>query len=251
MVRPGQARFPRKIPCERCPLGRIEGFRRFSKDELEFVQGFKAGELTAEAGTTILSEGSHSDHLFTVVSGWGFRHKLLENGRRQILNLVLPGDMIGLQGSVSQEMGHSVEALSDMFLCVFERARLWDLFRNHPGLGYDVTWLASREERMLDEHLLSVGQRTAEQRAAYLILFIFARAELRGMTNGRSIEVPLTQRHFADALGLSLVHTNRVLNRLARRNAINWKNHTLKIDPKKLAEIAEWEPDPDTVRPYI
>jgi CRP-like cAMP-binding protein len=104
---------------------------------------------------------------------------------------------------------------------------------------------------MLDEHLLSVGQRTAEQRAAYLILFLFSRADLRGMTNKTSVELPLTQRHLADALGLSLVHTNRVLNRLSRRNAIKWHNHTLRIDPKQLAKLAEWSPDLDATRPYI
>jgi len=241
----------RKVPCNKCPLGRIDGSRQFTKEELEFVQTFKSGELTIEAGTTILSEGSHSDHLYTVLSGWGFRHKLLENGRRQILNFALPGDLIGLQGSLNHEMGHSVEALSDMFLCVFERSRLWELYRNYPTLAYDITWLAAREERMLDEHLLSIGQRTAEQRAAYLILFMFARAELRQMTAKSSLNVPLTQRHLADALGLSLVHTNRVLNRLTRRNAIKWTNHTLSINRKQLVEIAGWEPDLDELRPYI
>jgi CRP-like cAMP-binding protein len=223
----------------------------FTKQELEFVEGFKTGELTAEAGTTILSEGSHSDHLYTVLSGWGFRYKLLEGGQRQILNFILPGDLVGLQGALDQEMGHSVEALSHMLLCVFERSRLWELFRSYPGLAFDLTWLAAREERMLDEHLLSIGQRTAEQRAAYLILFLFSRADIRGMTNKTSVELPLTQRHLADALGLSLVHTNRVLNRLSRRNAIKWHNHTLRIDPKQLAKLAEWSPDLDATRPYI
>lgn len=246
-----QSTLPRKIPCDECPLGKIEGFRRFAGNELEFIKGFKTGELTADAGTTILAEGSHSEHLYTVISGWGFRHKLLENGRRQILNFVLPGDLVGLQGSISAEMGHSVEALSDMLLCVFQRSRMWDLFRNEPGLAFDLTWLAAREERMLDEHLLSVGQRSAEQRAAYLILFLYSRAELRGMTNGRSFEIPLTQRHLADALGLSLVHTNRVLNRLSRRGVIKWQGHTLRLDRKKLGEIADWAPDQEKERPYI
>jgi CRP-like cAMP-binding protein len=232
-------------------LGRIHGFRKFSPEELEFISGFKTGELTAETGTTILSEGSHSDHLYTALSGWGFRYKILENGRRQILNIVLPGDLVGLQGSVTEKMGHSVEALTDMLLCVFERSRLWELYRGYPGLGFDLTWLAAREERILDEHLLSVGQRTAEQRAAYLLLYIFSRAELRGMTNGRSMTLPLTQQHIADALGLSLVHTNRVLNRLSRRKAITWTNRVLRIDQKELARTADWEPEPDRLRPYI
>jgi CRP-like cAMP-binding protein len=148
-------------------------------------------------------------------------------------------------------MGHSVEALSDMMLCVFQRSRLWELFRGHPGLAFDLTWLAAREERMLDEHLLSIGQRSADERAAYLILFLHSRAQLRGMTNGRSFEFPLNQRHLADALGLSLVHTNRVLNRLSRRGAIKWQAHVLRLDTRKLEEIAEWAPDLDAKRPYI
>ncbi|TIP57352.1 MAG: Crp/Fnr family transcriptional regulator, partial [Mesorhizobium sp.] len=102
----------------------------------------------------VLVEGSHSAHLYTVLSGWAFRYKLLPDGRRQILNFSMPGDLIGLQGSLMGEMQHSVEALSPMLLCVFEREQLQELYRNHPGLAYDITWIASREERMLDENLL-------------------------------------------------------------------------------------------------
>lgn len=248
LTRPGSTR---QVPCEKCPLAAVAAFRKFSPEELAFVSTFKAGELGVSAGTTILSEGSHSEHLYTILSGWGFRYKILENGSRQILNVVLPGDLIGLQGSLSGQMGHSVEALSDILLCVFERSRLFDLYRNYPSLAYDLTWLAAREERILDEHLLSIGQRTAEQRAAYLLLFIFTRAEARGMTNGRSLHFPLTQQHVADALGLSLVHTNRVLNRLARDKVILWSNRVLRVNPKELSKRADWEPDAETARPYI
>ena len=73
-------------------------------------------------------EGTSSAHLYTVLSGWAFRYKLLPDGRRQILNYCFPGDFIGLQGSVMNEMQHSIEALSDMVLCVFQREGLWRLF---------------------------------------------------------------------------------------------------------------------------
>ena len=91
-------------------------FRAFTPEELKFVSGFKRGELVAETGATILNEGAHSAQLFTVLSGWAFRFKTLEDGRRQILNYVLPGDLIGLQGTVIGEMEHSVEALSPVVL---------------------------------------------------------------------------------------------------------------------------------------
>src|SRR5690606_31021671 len=105
------------------------------------------------------------------------------------------------------EMKHSVEALTDMLLCVFERARIWEIYENYPALSFDVTWLAAREEQILDEHLLNLGQRSAEERTAFLLLFLFARAELRGLTRGSAVDLPFTQQHIADTLGLSLVHT--------------------------------------------
>jgi CRP-like cAMP-binding protein len=156
----------RRVPCQHCPLRALPSFRPFTPDELEFVAGFKRGELVAEPGALILTEGAHSAHLFTLLSGWAFRYKTLEDGRRQILNYLLPGDLVGLQGSVMGQMEHSVEALSSVVLCLFQRDSLPDLFRRHPGLGFDVAWLASREERMLDENLLSVGRRSALERAA-------------------------------------------------------------------------------------
>jgi CRP-like cAMP-binding protein len=151
-------------------------FREFEPEELAFVSRFKKGELTVDKGATVLVEGNHSPHLYTVLSGWGFRYKLMSDGRRQILNYIMPGDLIGLQGSMMTEMQHSVEALSSMLLCVFQREQLPELYRNHPGLGYDLTWIAAREEQMLDENLLSVGRRTALERASYLSAFFGSRS---------------------------------------------------------------------------
>ncbi len=241
-----------RYPCAKCPIRGLSTFRKFNKKELEFISGFKTGELTVDPGATILSEGASSAHLYTVLSGWGFRYKLLDDGRRQILNFLLPGDFVGLQASLLTEMQHSVESLTTMLLCVFERERLWSLYKEMPALAFDMTWLAAREEQVLDEHLLSLGQRTAEERAAYLLLFLFARAEVRGLTKGNSFAFPFTQPHIADALGLSLVHTNRVLNRMARRKMIVLnKRHLELIDRERLAEIARWEPRSDGPRPYI
>ncbi len=242
----------RQYPCAQCPLRRLDTFREFTPKELAFIDGFKRGELVAEPGSAVLTEGSNSAHLYTVLSGWGFRYKLLEDGRRQILNLVMPGDFIGLQGSVLKEMQHSVEALSAMLLCVFERDRLWSLYANYPALAYDITWLAAREEQTLDEHLLSIGRRSALERLAYLLLFIFSRAKARQMTRKNTLVFPFTQQHIADTLGLSLVHTNKTLKRLSAMQVVHWHDRRFEIvDHDKLAEIAGWEPAPETVRPLI
>lgn len=241
----------RQYPCEKCPLRPLAVFREFEPQELAFVSRFKKGELAVDRGATLLVEGNHSAHLYTVLSGWGFRYKLLPDGRRQILNYVMPGDLIGLQGSVMGEMQHSVEALSPLLLCVFERDDLHELYRNHPGLAYDITWIASREERMLDENLLSLGRRTAIERTAYLIAFIHARAQVVGLNARKSIEIPITQQHVADTLGLSLVHTNKTIRKLVDRKLILWRDGCKVIDDEGLRHLAGWEGLGEDRRPLV
>jgi CRP/FNR family transcriptional regulator len=240
------------VPCEKCPFHREPVLRDFSPDELAFISGFKSGELSAAAGTSILLEGSNSAHLYTVLSGWAFRYKNLPDGRRQILNFALPADFLGMQAAIGDEMQHSIEALTDLVLCVFERGRLWELYGKHPELGFDLTWIASREERILDEHLLSVGRRSALERIAFLLLNIFLRAEQVGLTDGDTIQLPFTQRHVADTLGMSLVHTNKTLKRLTATKAIRWKDRRFEmLDREELARIAKYDMHEPRRRPFI
>jgi CRP-like cAMP-binding protein len=241
----------RRVLCEHCPLRAMPRFRAFEADELRFVSSFKRGELVAETGATILSEGAHTAQMYTLLSGWAFRYKMLEDGRRQILNYCLPGDLIGLQGSMGV-MEHSVEALSPLVMCVFQRDNLPDLYRRQPGLAFDVTWLASREERMLDDHLLSIGRRTALERAAYLIAFLYHRATAVGLSAGKPLLIPITQQHVADTLGLSIVHTNKTLRKLADRGAIRWLDRACEVrEPDVLMEISGWEGASEPQRPLI
>ncbi len=242
----------RRVPCGQCPLRANPHFRPFGADELGFVSKFKRGEMVAEARSTILSEGAHSAHLFTLLSGWAFRYKTLDDGRRQILNYVLPGDLIGLQGSLTGVLEHSVEALSAAVLCVFQRGDLPVLYREQPGLAFDITWLAAREERMLDDNLLSLGRRTAMERAAYLLVFLYQRAVLVGMARTRRLLIPISQQHVADTLGLSIVHTNKTLRKLADRNLIRWHDRACEVlDEKELLSISEWEGLPEAKRPFV
>lgn len=242
----------RQYPCDKCPLQGFAHLQPHQKDEIDFLSTFKTGELVADTGTTVLVEGANSAHLFTVLSGWGFRYKMLEDGRRQILNYVLPGDLIGLQGSLMREMSHSIEALSPMILCVFQRDKLPTLFGNFPSLAYDITWIASREEQMLDEILLSVGRRTALERAAYLFAFLFQRAKSVGLVKGDTLVMPLRQQHVADTLGLSIVHTNKTLKKLAGRGALRWLDRGCEVlDETALLQISKWSGLSSIPRPFI
>jgi CRP/FNR family transcriptional regulator len=242
----------RITPCELCPLRKRTALREFTPEELAFVKEFKVDELRVDAGASFLRQGASSEHIYTVLSGWAFRYKMLDDGRRQILNHALPADMIGLQGALMREMEHSVEALTPLVLCVFPRKKLWDLYARFPSLAFDITWLAAREEQMIDEHLVSLGRRTALERIAFLLLHLFSRADEGGMVKNGAIQFPFTQQHLADTLGMSLVHTNKTLKRLQISKAIRWKDRLFEmVDRPALAAIAGEDVAPRQGRPSI
>lgn len=244
------------VACSKCPLRKQSLFIPMTEDEITFMERFKTGELSVDPGTTILMEGSNSPQLYTVFSGMGTRYTTLENGRRQVINFLFPGDFTGLQASLMGEMKHSVVATTAMVLCVFRRDDLWNMFRAQPGRAYDLTWIAAVEEHFLGETIATLGQRDAAQRISWAFLRIEKRLRAVGLgeagAKGTVVPLPFRQQDLADALGLSLVHTNKTLARLRDLNIAHWHDGTLNIISRNgLADIAMAEPDPEEKRPIM
>lgn len=216
------------------------------------MKRFKVGELKIGAGTPVLMEGSSSPQLFTVLRGMGVRYKLLESGQRQVVNFVFPGDFLGLQAGVMGEMGHSVESSTSMTLCVFDRKNLWRLFREQPERAFDLTWLAASEEHFLGEGLLTIGQRSALEAIGWALLRLAERAEKLGLMHEKRVPLPFRQQDLADALGLSVVHTNKTLKKLRERQLAVWSGGVLHIpDLDGLADAVGVERRAGQPRPLI
>lgn len=238
--------------CANCPLRKRDAFDSLTADEAAFMRRFKVGELKVDAGTTLLMEGSNSPQLFTSLKGMGLRYKLLPNGRRQVVNFVFPGSFLGLQAGVMGEMKHTVEATTPMVLCVFDRSELWQLFKSEPERAFDLTWIAAMEEHFLGEALTSIGQMTAMQRLSWGLLRYYVRCVDLGLNTGDSCPFPFRQQDLADALGLSLVHTNKTLMKLRGRQVLSLEDGVLSLrDQKQMEEIAMMEVAPQSRRPLI
>ncbi len=244
---------PGEVVCAECPLRKLGTFSPNTAEEISFIQHFKHGEVSLKAGNLLVREGVSSGELYTLLQGWAFRYRTLSNGNRQILNFLLPGDFIGLQEKLGAHSSNGVEILSDARFCRFPSERLWDLYRNHPTLSYDITWIAAHEELIVDENLVSVGQRTAAQRIAMLIIHLFKRAESVGLKDAQgTVPFPVSQQHMADALGLSLVHTNKTLGKLSRQGAFKIKDSRLTIGkPESLKQLADYFTVPLRGRPLM
>lgn len=243
---------PQRIDCARCPLPECRGLRPLTPMQTEYMRGFKIGEVRAERGTQVLVQGRRSPHIFTVLEGVLMRYRLLEDGRRQIVNFMFPGDLVGLQTAMGEPLTHGVEALTPATLCVFARDRFPELVRDHPELGFDVIWLAAREEAALEDHIVALGQRSARERVAYLAVFLVMRAMESGYARGTSVTLSVTQTQIADMLGLSLVHTNRTMQALRQANLISWNLSEIQIpDMDAACGFARIDATALVRRPYI
>lgn len=202
--------------------------------------GSKRVKCGSKAGAPLVTEGTRAPHLFTVLEGVALRYATLEDGRRQVLNFVFPGELVGLQSAVMEEMSHSVDAKTDMTLCVFPRARFWEMFKTSPARAYDVTWMAAREERLLSDNLISVGRLTGLERIAFALYALYIRYRDLDLTDGPHFPRHFTQNEIADAIGLSVVHTNKLLRKLRLEGLAEWGDTQVRIDaPEALAALAK------------
>jgi len=240
------------VPCRSCPLRELKTFARNSDAQLAFIQALKKQEVNLKRGEQILPEGGRTGELFTLLFGMAFRYRTLRDGRRQILNFLFPGDLIGLQEQIAVNSPHGVESLTDVKLCAFAGENLWELYRQHPRLGYDITWLAAHEEHIVDDNMLSIGRRTAIERIAMLLIHVFKRAEQSGLSSDGSAPFPINQQHIADALGLSLVHTNKTMRRLEKLGLHRIENNRLRLlKAGVLQRMADYFAMPLRARPLI
>jgi len=241
-----------QVPCYECALRACGLFKRVTNEELSAINEIKREHLKAAAGEEIIRIGDDAPEVYTLYAGWAFRYKMLTDGRRQILSFLLPGDLLGLQAAMFDAALYGIEALTEVQLCVLPRKKVWALFGQMPGLAFDVAWLGSRSESFVDENLTSVGRRSAAERVAALIVALYKRAKSVGMVEGETFAFPLTQQHIADALGLSLVHTNKTLAKLKRMGMFKQQNGAITLtNPRVLERVAQHFDEEVPMRPLI
>lgn len=174
-----------------------------------------------EAGHCLMRQSEKTDCLFWIESGWAMRYRNLANGRRQILNMLLPGDICDLQGLIDTQADHSVKAMTAVMLCEVDSARFLELLHGDPEVASSLLWSVVQEEGILREHIVRIGRRSARVRLAHLLLELVRRQALGGGPSDGLVEVALTREVMADCLGLTPVHISRTLSELRRDGLVS------------------------------
>jgi len=223
-------------------IKKLSIFMKLTPEERQWLISAGSDPATVYAGEEIVHTSSADTSVYLLKSGWACRFKLLPDGRRQILNVVLPGDFMGLRAGLFGIADHSVFALNDCQVSTVPAQAVADLFGVLPRLAMAITWSTAREEAMLAEHLVSLGRRNAYERTAHLLLELWKRLQVIDQSVNRSFDFPITQELLADLLGLSVVHVNRTLRKLRRDGMIDYATGSVRIiRPRALLEICAFD----------
>jgi CRP-like cAMP-binding protein len=191
----------------------------------------------------IVSEGDSPSESCLIVEGFACRYMLTEEGKRQILSFHIAGDIPDLQSLHLKTMDHSLGTLVPCQLAFIQHDDLSSLMRHHPRLG-DLFWRDTLiDAAVFRQWIVGLGRREAHGRIAHLLCELLVRLKAIEQVEDHAFTLPITQAELADALGISAVHANRVLQDLRGNNLITWRGDTLKVlDWEGLQRAGEFDP---------
>jgi CRP-like cAMP-binding protein len=195
-------------------VDKLAAYLTLSPDEIDFLSDLHEPRRKVPRHRDIIVAGRRYDQLFVLCGGVVSRYKVLPDGKRQVLNVGLPGDLIGLPSSLFDVAVNSVAALTEVTLAPVSFAKLFSVFSRFPRVATALFWSSACEAAMFGEHLVNLGRRSAYERLAHLVLELLVRLRAVGLGDDCSYNLPLTQELIADVLGLSGPHINRMIRSL-------------------------------------
>lgn len=171
-------------------------------------------QRTLRRGAALQRENEPADELFVLRKGLMMSSVLLDDGSRQILRFLFPGDMIGVSALVYRDAPETLTALTEITVCPFERSTFATLVEQHPRLASLILVIGQIERVALTDRLASLGRTSAKARVGALLLELRNRQRTTDKSIQDEFTLGLTQEEIGDATGLTAVHVNRMLRQL-------------------------------------
>lgn len=224
---------------------RLQHYVRFSQEELATLHAMTNSNVRRlRARHDFLREGEHSTHVHLVLDGWAYRHKLLGDGRRQIIAFLLPGDLCNSNFSLLRHMDHSVGALSQLRYASVPSSMFEHAAGDRPRIQNALKWDMLVTSAIQREWTVSLGQRSAIERIAHILCELFVRLGAVRYVRDNKCEIPLTQNDLAETAGITSVHVNRTLQQLRAQGLIQWHGRELHVpDMESLKQLAMFNPN--------
>lgn len=212
--------------------------------EAEVLRSLFKAPRDLPGGASLGRAGEKPVFLRVVLAGFACRYRILEDGRRQIIAFVLPGDFGNLTAASFGAATFSVTTLSRCTIAEAHWPEVKEAASRYPGIALALSWSTLVENDILREWLVNLGQRLTEVRMAHLFCELACRLTAAGHQSSDGLPVPLTQKDLGDTLGVSTVHVNRVLQTLRSAGLVRLSGGRLWIpDFAALADYAHFTPD--------
>ncbi|MGA9581185.1 MAG: Crp/Fnr family transcriptional regulator [Allosphingosinicella sp.] len=218
-------------------VAKLQTRARLSEEDRRDLNALYADAREIGARRNIIREGDRPDHVHLMVEGWAARYKLLPGGERQITAFLVPGDFCDIHVAILGEMDHGISTLTRSRVAFIPCARI-EALAERPSLAKAFWWSTLVDEAVLRSWIVNVGRRDAYEAIGHLICELYVRMKNVGLVHDHRFDLPLTQEELGDALGLTSVHVNRVLQRLRSEDLISLRHGLLAIHDYRALEKA-------------
>lgn len=225
---------------------RLERYYNISARDGMMLDDIDHLEMRLDSREDVLARGARNDGFLVVQSGWACRYRMTQPNKRQILNFLLPGDIVNPDSVAVSRTDHGIRTLTAVTCRCIQRAAMRRLLRTCPSIIAALWWSNAQEKGVLQAQIVRLGRQSAIKRVGNILLELHRRLLLVQLATEHqgSFALPLTQRDIGDALGLSSVHVSRVLTELRRRRLIRRAADRIQLlNPRELAAQSDFELD--------
>jgi CRP-like cAMP-binding protein len=224
-------------------IRKLESIAALSDKERRAIQSLPGRIQNLGAQQDIVRDGDQPKHCCVILDGWACRYKLLSQGRRQILSFHISGDIPDLPSLHVPTMDHSIATLTKAVVALIPHESLRELTARHPGIAAAFWRDTLVDAGIFRAWLISLGQRSAFEHVAHLFCELYLKLQAVGLAGDHRCPLPITQTDIADALGLTPVHVNRVLQEMRGRTLITLRGRMLVIQAwDELLRLSEFDP---------
>lgn len=225
-------------------IAKLQYGAELSPQEIAVLAGITNQTRLIEAHQDIIQEGERPEAVILITQGLACRYKVLANGARQNMALLVPGDFCDLHVAILDVMDHSIATVSACTVVEIPRHVILDLTTRYPQIARALLWCTLVDEGTLREWILNLGQRGADKRMAHLFCELLIRLQVVGLATDTSFELPLNQLEIGETLGISAVHTNRTLQALRDDGLVEFSRRRITVpDVARLHAYCEFDPN--------
>ena len=222
-------------------IRKLESIFTLTDDERQALENLPMQVVALKAKQDVVREGDRPSRCCLILSGFACTYKMTGDGKRQILGFNIAGDIPDLQGLHLRVLDYSLVTLTQCRVGFITHEALHDICERYPRIAAAFWRETLIDAAIFREWVLNVGRREASQRIAHVLCEMMVRMQAVGLSDGRTFDLPITQAEFADALGISTVHANRVFQALRADGLIETKGTQVNIpDWEKLKRAGDF-----------